>query len=237
MPTESSESLTPRAPAPVLADSLLSVSCLAAMGRPTAQGSRRRRRRRQALASCLAVALALAALPARAHVTPNVSLVKRGEFVKQTLPAASQFLEQQLTLPAADLAAIKQRTHWTPSEEDAKIYLGRDAGGRLVGIAVFVWMPSEHGPLGLATAFDPAGRILQTAVTDVGSEPLAWVKPLLQAGGLAGFTGLALDADPAPQAIAPGVTGAMSRYYAEVIASAVARTQAMARVSLAAAAK
>ncbi len=197
-----------------------------------------RRRRQHALSLWLALVLALPAMSARAafaHVTPNVSLVKRGEFVKQSLPAASQFLEQQLALPAADLAAIKRRTHWTPSEEDAKIYLGRDASGHLVGIAVFVWMPSEHGPVGVATAFDPSGRILQTTVTDVGSEPLAWVKPLLQAGGLAGFAGLPLDADPGPAAIAPAVTGAMSRYYAEVLAGAVARTQAMARVSLAAA--
>jgi hypothetical protein len=198
------------------------------------------RRRRRALSTCLALALALpamSAVPALAHVTPNVSLVKRGEFVKRALPAAAQFLEQQLTLPAADLTAIKQRTHWTPSEETVKIYLGRDAGGGLVGVAVFVWMPSEHGPLGLATAFDPSGKILQTVVTDVGSEPLAWVKPLLDAGGLAGFSGLALDATPGPGAIAPGVTGAMSRYYAEVIAGAVVRTQAIARVSLAAAAR
>lgn len=175
--------------------------------------------------------------PAAAHVTPNVQLVKRGDFVKQNLPEAARFSEQQLVFAAADVDAVKRRTHWTPSEEDVKVYLGRDAQGRFTGTALFVWVPSEHGPVGVAVAFDTAGRIRQAAVTDVGSEPLAWVRPLLDANGLAVFAGLPLDADPDPGKVAPGVTGKMSRYYAEVIANGIARSQAVERVSLAAAAR
>jgi hypothetical protein len=179
--------------------------------------------------------IAGSATPVWGHVTPNVEILKRGEFVKQSLPAATQFFEQKLAFGPADAAAIKSRTGWTPSEEDVKVYLGRDAGKRLVGSAVFLWMPSEHGPVGVAVAFDPTGKILQAAVTDVGSEPLAWVRPLLAAGGLAPFSGLPLDASPDPAKLAPAVTGNMSRYYAEVVAQAVARAQAIDRVSLAAA--
>src|SRR5262249_13145560 len=158
-----------------------------------------------------------AAAPAAAHVSPNVQLVKRGEFVRQSLGGAAQLFEQRLVYGAADAAAIKARTHWTPSEEDVKVYLGRDAQKRLVGAAIVVRVPSEPGAVGGAVAFDPAGKILQAAVTDVGSEPLGWVRPLLQAGGMAAFDGLPLDARPDPARIAPGTTGAMSRYYAEVI--------------------
>jgi hypothetical protein len=196
---------------------------------------RRLHRLIQALAALAAVA-AGAGIPASAHVTPNVELVKRGEFVKQSLPAATQFFEQKLAFGPADAAAIKSRTGWTPSEEDVKVYLGRDAGKRLVGSAVFLWVPSEHGPVGVAVAFDPAGKVLQAAVTDVGSEPLAWVRPLLAAGGLAAFAGLPLDAGPDPGKVAPSVTGNMSRYYAQVVAEGVARAQAIERVSLATAA-
>ena len=186
------------------------------------------------LAAAVAAA-AIAAAPALAHVTPNVALLKRGEFVKQSLPAAAEFFEQKLAFGAADVAAIKSRTRWTPSEEDVKVYLGRDAEKRLVGSALFLWVPSEHGPVGIAVAFDPAGKILRAAVTDAGSEPLAWVRPLVQVDGMAAFAGLPLDATPDPAKVAPGVTGNMSRYYAEVIAEGVTRAQAVERVSLAAA--
>ncbi|HVR09291.1 MAG TPA: hypothetical protein VMW75_14670 [Thermoanaerobaculia bacterium] len=194
------------------------------------------------LAPVLAVLAAAAAgagagNPAYAHVTPNVQLVKRGEFVRQGLPAASQFFEQKLAFGAADAAAIKSRTGWTPSEEDVKVYIGRDDQKRLVGSAVFLWVPSEHGPVGVAVAFDAAGKILKAAVTDVGSEPLAWVRPLLESDGLAAFTGLAPGAGPDPAKVAPAVAGKMCRYYAEVIAQGVERAQAVERVSLAAAAK
>ncbi len=188
-----------------------------------------------AVAAILAAAVAGIGRPALAHVTPNVQLLARGEFVKHSLPAATQFFEQQLAFGGADATAIKSRTGWTPTEEEVKVYLGRDAGKRLAGTVVFLWMPSEHGPVGVAVAFDPAGKILQAAVTDVGSEPLAWVRPLLSAGGLAAFAGLPLDAGPDPGKVAPAVTGNMSRYYAEVIAAGVVRAQAIERVSLAAA--
>jgi hypothetical protein len=184
----------------------------------------------------LGALLGAAARPAGAHITPNVELLKKGEFVKQSLPAATRFSEERLAFGKVDLAAIKSRTGWTPSEEDARVYLGRDAPGRLVGAAVFVWMPSEHGPVGVAVAFDPEGKVLRAAVTDAGSEPLTWVRPLL-GDGMAALAGLPLDAAPDPAKLAPAVTGRMSRYYAEVIAQAVVRAQAVARVALASAAK
>jgi hypothetical protein len=178
-------------------------------------------------------AVLLTAVPVLAHVTPNVQLVKRGEFVKQTLPGAVRFLEKQLTLGQSDLADIRRRTHWTPSEEDVKIYVGRDGLGQLAGSVIFIWVPSEHGPVGLGVAYDGGGKILRAEVTDVGSEPLAWVRPLLQAAGLAALRGLPLTSPPDARRIAPAVTGRMSRYYAEVIAGGVARTQALEPIVLA----
>ncbi len=182
-----------------------------------------------------ALLVALFSLPAAAHVTPNVEIVKKGDFVQQSLTGAARFLEQRLTLGDADVAAIRRATGWTPSEEEAKIYLGRDAEGRRVGTAVMLWMPSEHGPVGVAVAFGPEGRILRAAVTDAGSEPLAWIRPLLEADGMAVWNGLPLAAAPEAAKLAPAVHGRMSRYYAEVIAQAVARAQALERVSMAAA--
>lgn len=179
----------------------------------------------------VAGATALVAGAVFAHVTPNVQLVRRGEFIKAHLPAATRFSEKTLMIGGPDLAAIKRATGWTPSEEDAKIYIGRDASSSLVGSVAFVWMPSEHGPVGVGVAFDPEGRILAAEVTDVGTEPLAWIRPLLDAGGMKSFDGLGLDRAPAATAVAPAVGGTMNRYYAEVIARGVARAQALERVS------
>jgi hypothetical protein len=188
-------------------------------------------------AAPLTVLFALVSLsPAFAHVTPNVSLVKRSDFIQQSLPGATRFAEQQLALGRDDLEAVRRRTNWTPSEEGVKIYLGRDAQGHLVGSVLFLWMASEHGPVGVATAFDAQGTIVNATVTDIGSEPLAWVRPLL-GSGMKAFTGLPLDGATDAAKVAPEVTAAMSRYYAKVIAEAVNRTQAVERVSLARAAK
>jgi hypothetical protein len=189
------------------------------------------------IASVLIVSAAVfagAALPVSAHVTPNVELVKKGEFIQQSLAGASRFFEEKLAFSPADRSAVRQATGWVPSEEDARVYVGRDGAGRRVGTAVLLWMPSQHGPLAVAVAFGPEGKVVKAAVTDVGSEPLAWVRPLIDAGGLAAFAGLELDGKPDPAKVTPQVTGAMNRYYAEVIAQAIGRAQALERVSLAA---
>jgi hypothetical protein len=172
-----------------------------------------------------------------AHVTPNIQLVNRGEFTKSSLAGAVMFSEIQLQIGASDMATIREATRWTPSEEDVRMYAGRNAASQLVGTAVFIWMPSEHGPVGIGVAFDRSGRVLRTDVTDVGTEPLAWVRPLLKSDGMSAFQGLLLDQAPDPARVAPGVTGRMNRYYAEVIAAGVVRTQALERVALEAAGK
>ncbi len=182
----------------------------------------------------LSLALVLAALstaPLLAHVTPNVELVKKGDFIRQSLPNASQYLEKKLAIGGSDLSAIRKATGWTPTEEDVKVYVGRNRQGALIGTVAFLWIPSEHGPVGVGVAFDPAGAILRAEVTDVGSEPLAWVRPLLAGNGMAAFTGLPLATPPDPAKLSPAATGRMSRYYAEVIADAVKRAQAIERVA------
>ena len=189
--------------------------------------------RKLAVAAAAMLIMLVVTIPVFAHVTPNVELVKKGEFIRQSLPAATKFLEQRLSLSASDIALVKQATGWTPSAEEARLYVGRDDQGALLGRVVLLWIPSMHGPAGVAVGFDPAGKILRVAVTDIGSEPLAWVRPLLDGGGLAVFTGQPADATIDPAKIAPGATGAMSRYYAKVIVQGVARAQALERVFLA----
>lgn len=179
----------------------------------------------------LVLVAALAAPAAFAHVTPTVELVKRGVFIRDALPGATRFFERKLDLGDADRTAIRQAVGWSPSVDDTKIYVGRDADGALVGTAIFVWTPSQHGPVSVGVVFDPAGAILRATVTEVGSEPLSWVQPLVDGNGMAAFEGLALDQTPDPARVAPEVRGKMIRYYAEVISEGVQRAQAVEKVA------
>lgn len=165
--------------------------------------------------------------PGRAHVTPNIELVSRAGFIRNALPDASRFFERHLDLDRQELARIREKTGWTPTADDVRIYVGRDADGTLVGSVVFLWQSSQHGPLGLAVAFAPDATVRRATVTDVGTEPLNWVRPLLDAGTIDGLDGLRADQEPDPAAIAPAARGAMSRYYAEVIARGVERARAV----------
>ena len=176
-----------------------------------------------------AVAFAFA-LALEAHVSPTVVLVRRGDFVKESLLGATKFFEKTLSAPA--IAAVRADTGWTPSADDAKVYVGHEGGGRLVGSVVFLWIPSQHGPLSLGVAFSPDGKIRRATVLEVGTEPLAWVRPLLVDGSLGGVEGLALSQAPDPTRIGPLAAGAMSRYYAKVIALGIARAQSVEKSSV-----
>jgi hypothetical protein len=165
------------------------------------------------------------------HITPNVELVKKGEFLRQSLPGAVRFFEKRMAWSGEDGAAVERATGWRPSDESSRVYVGRDAEKRLIGSAVFLWMPSQHGPVGIGVAFDPKGTIRRATVTDLAAEPLVWVRPLLEGQALRGLEELPAGASPEPSRLAPPGAGAMTRYYAKVIAGAVARAQSIERVS------
>ena len=183
---------------------------------------------RRMLAAAASVCLASAAL---GHITPNVELVRKGDFLKQGLPGATKFFERHLMISGPDGAAIRAATNWSPSEEDTRVYVGRDEQKKLIGSVVFLWMPSQHGPVGVAVAFDPARTVRRVAVTDVGSEPLAWVRPLVEGNGLRQLEGLPAGSVPDPGRLAPADAGAMTRYYARVVADAVIRAQRIAALA------
>ena len=162
-----------------------------------------------------------------AHVTPNVTLVRRGDFVKESLAGATKFFEKSLS--DAAIAAVQKDTGWSPSSEEAKIFVGRDDGGNLVGTVVFLWVPSQHGPVGLGVAFAPDGKIRRATVTDVGTEPLVWVRPLLRDGAIIGVDAVSLAESLDASRVAPQATGSMCRYYCKVVCDGIARAQAMER--------
>ncbi len=167
---------------------------------------------------------------AAAHVSPNVTLVRRGDFLRQAFPDAAGFFEKALERPPAGKEL--HGAGWRSSSDEARIYVARTAEGKVTGTAVFLWIPSQHGPIGIGVAFDAEGAVRQAAVTDVGAEPLAWVRPLLVRNRVDGLAGLRLNTAPDPNRLAPAGAGTMTRYYAKVVAEAVSRAQAIERAAL-----
>src|SRR5262249_45927014 len=165
---------------------------------------------------------------AAAHVTPNQQLVKRGQFIKQSLPQATKFFERQLTADQA--SQIKKQTGWDPTSEETKVYVGRDDQDKLIGSVVFLWLASEHGPVALGVAFGADNRILSATITDAGTEPVIWIRPLLQDNTITAARGLGITDKIDPEKIAPSITGNMSRYYARVIAEGISRAQAIVEI-------
>lgn len=168
---------------------------------------------------------------ADAHVTPNIQLVRRGDFLKESLPGATSYFEKPLAISDDRSAAMRRETGWSPSDQDTRVYVGRDREGRLIGSVVFLWISSRHGPIGIGAAFAPDATVRRVAVSDVSGEALPCVRPLIEAGGLDSLAGLASNARPDPEKMAPGVSGPMPRYYARVIADAVVRAQLVERLA------
>ncbi len=178
----------------------------------------------------LAGAASLPAAPAVAHITPNVQLVKKSAFIQRALPGATKLFAKSLSADTAK--RVREATGWSPDRGELQLYVGRDGGGALVGSVVFLWTASEHGPVSLGVAFDRTGTIRLATVTDVASEPLTWVRPLLEDGRIAAFDGLAPGAEADAAAIAPRVHASMPRYYAQVIAEGVVRARAVERAAV-----
>lgn len=180
--------------------------------------------RRICLTLCMCV---LAGVAAWGHVTPTVQLERRGDFIRDNLPGATHFFERKLDESAMAALAKSESRKWRPSAREIKVYVGRDADGHEIGAVVFLRVPSEHGPVGLGVAFDAGGVILRAAVMEVGSEPLAWVQPLIDAGGLNTLKGLRAGQPIEAEKLAAGVKGSMSHYYAGIVAKGVARAGAV----------
>lgn len=172
----------------------------------------------------VALALAAAAAPARAHITPPVVLASDRETVARLLAGSSRYFVREVRLSSAQRENIRQKTGWMPDEELYRFYIGRTADGATVGATLFVSEYTMHGPVRVAVALAPDGKVKEASVVEVSEETWGWVKPLLDAGFLQRFAGR--DARTAlSQRVDSG--GSLSRFYAGVIAQLVGRAAAL----------
>ncbi len=171
-----------------------------------------------------AVLLALAAGTAGAHITPPVVLLSDRDALLGLLQGARKFFVREVRLSDAERAAIRRTSGWSPDEDFYRFYLGRDADGRLVAAAVFVTDFTIHGPVRVAVALGPDGRVRGATVVEVTEETYPWVKPLIDQQLLRDFVGQdAHGRFMVSDRIARAAPEAMPQFYAQVVAGLVQR--------------
>lgn len=176
-----------------------------------------------------AAALAIFSTPpiaphAGAHPTPKVVLMKHADFIRQSLPGATQYFLRTVSIGKDDLAAIRKASDYTPEDPDVQFYLGQGDGGKPVGAVLFQQVDTPHGPLEVGLAFGADGKIIHAAATTATVETKPWVQEAVAAGLMDRFTGMRSGDDPRKALSGlDGKLGGMSSYMSELIATAVGR--------------
>ncbi|MFQ5673946.1 MAG: hypothetical protein ACE5G9_12740 [Nitrospinales bacterium] len=172
------------------------------------------------LAVFICFAFGLGANAAWAHVTPNVKFSTTKETVARLLPKGNLFLKE-VVLTKDQMKKLDAPGYWRTQKDHYTFYLSRDKNNRLQKAMISVTEVSRHGPVIVAVAFNPDGKIADAVVTDVQMEPLRWVAPLLEGNYMESFKGkdssMELKLDPK---WANRVTK-MNQAYALIIAHAV----------------
>ena len=163
---------------------------------------------------------AMAAAPALAHITPPVLLVSDRDAVAGLLAGAKRYFVREVRLTPAERQAIERDTGWAPDEDFYRFYIGRDDRQQDVGAVTFLTEYTIHGPVRVAVALSPDGKVKGATVAEVSEETYPWVKTLIDQGFLASLAGR--DAH-APFTPAAGGGSSMPRFYGDIIASLVQR--------------
>jgi hypothetical protein len=162
---------------------------------------------------------ALAAAPVLAHITPPVLLVSDRDAVANLLAGSKRYFVREVRLTPAERQAIQKETGWAPEEDFYRFYIGRDEQQHEVGAVTFLTEYTIHGPVRVAVALAPDGKVKSAAVAEVSEETYPWVKGLIDHGFLASFAGR----DAHASFVAGGGGSSMPRFYGRVIGSLVQR--------------
>jgi hypothetical protein len=171
------------------------------------------------LAATALITLVLAA-PAQAHITPPVVLASDRDAVVGLLAGAHRFFVREVRLTPAERQMIRQQTGWSPEEDFYRFYIGRDEQGRVVAATVFLTEFTIHGPVRVAVALGPEGKVKGATVVELTEETYPWVKPLLDHQ----FTSEYVGRDARSKfSVSAGGGDSMAQFYGQVIAGLIQR--------------
>ena len=171
------------------------------------------------LAATALVILAVAA-PAPAHITPPVVLASDRDAVAGLLSGARRFFVREVRLTPAERQVIRQQTGWSADEDFYRFYVGRDEQGRVVAATVFLTEFTIHGPVRVAVALGPDGKVKGATVVELTEETYPWVKPLLDREFTREYVGR--DAR-GTFTVSVGGGDSMAQFYGQIIASLIQR--------------
>src|SRR5215510_4278165 len=148
---------------------------------------------------------------AAAHITPPVVLVSDRDVLTSSLAGAQRLFVREVRLTPAERQAIQKQTGWSPDEDFYRFYIGRDAQGRPMAATIFLTEYTVHGPLRVAVALGPDGKLRGATVVELTEETYSWVRPLLdpQSRFIAANLGKGLDS--------------MGQFYGQIVTSLIQR--------------
>ncbi len=123
-----------------------------------------------------------------AHVSANVKLLSMKETVQRLLPKGKLFVKE-VDLTQNQLDILRSFDNWTTRARHFKFFVSRDKQGRLQRVMTSMVEFTRHGPVVVAVALDPQGKVTGAILTDTQVEPLAWVEPLLKKNFMQTFQG------------------------------------------------
>lgn len=170
-----------------------------------------------------ALAATLFTTALQAHVTPVVVLRKQAEVIRAALPGAVEFFVTNATIGRAELQAINQQAHFTPTSNVVKFFSGRSASGQVVGTVIFEQISTQHGPIEVGVMIDPQGAVGSVMVTRATVELKPSIRAVEQSGALQRLRGLELDAAGHGRLSDDAGLRGMTGYVADAIANAVRR--------------
>jgi hypothetical protein len=179
------------------------------------------------------VCILLVAGQAVAHITPPVVLASDRDTLITFLAGSKKYFVREVRLSPQERDALRQQVSWTPDEDFYRFYLGRTDTGGLVAATVFLTEYTIHGPVRVAVALGPDGKVKGARVVELTEETYAWVKPLIDQNFTQDFVGQDSRGKFVLNPSLRGHADAMPHFYGQIVASLVQRGAALYDVAVA----
>lgn len=178
------------------------------------------------------ITLLLLAGQAVAHITPPVVLASDRETLLGFLAGSRKYFVREIRLSPQERAALRQQVGWSPDEDFYRFYLGRNDSGGLVAATVFLTEYTIHGPVRVAVALGPDGKVKGARIVELTEETYPWVRPLIDQNFTQDYVG---QDSRGKFALGPRLSGAgeaMTQFYGQIVASLIQRGAALYDVAL-----
>ncbi len=158
-----------------------------------------------------------------AHVTPIIKLLTVKETIAHLLPNSELYVKE-VELTDAQLEKLKSFGNWESHQSRYKFILSRGTDNSLERALVFMPEFSRHGTVVIAVSLDNNGKVIDAVITDIQTEIMGWVQPLLKARYMESFKGKDSGMELALDGKWKKISNDLTQSYALAIANAVKRS-------------